>query len=428
MVVRKRPVIAFFDDTDVFEDFYPHYGVTQHAFATRWADTGNHALVSLVQRELGDVTWYAFSRSPELDEARHETVGCRVKFLRSSWSHRHLWQAFYMSSSSWRWRRFYPAYAVAASYSAFWSADFFRALGRERPDAFLVQEYSSGRYDTLLLIARLLAIPLIALHGGSSPETYVGKLAKRWTIRRADYLVPSSRNEATMLSTRYRVPANRMSVVLTPIDTDRFRPMDREDACRSAGLDPARRWLLFVGRLDDDVKRVGALIGAFSTAAVRHPDAGLAIVGEGPDRARLQEQAHPLGDRVRFLGWRSGASALAPLYSAAECLVLPSRSEGFPTVVGEAMSCGTPVLASRVGGVPELVFEGQTGKLITPGDDRALQDGVAWMLDHAEAVRTMRVEARNMALSRVSPSSIVTALRDCFRMAAVRGFENANRD
>ena len=72
-----RPLIAFFDYPDVFEDFYPHYGVDQRSFATRWAGTGNHAFLSLLQREVGDVVWYAFSLTPELDEARHEVVGCR---------------------------------------------------------------------------------------------------------------------------------------------------------------------------------------------------------------------------------------------------------------------------------------------------------------------------------------------------------------
>src|SRR5256885_1634320 len=62
----RRPRIAFFDYPDVFEDFYPHLGVDQRGFATTWARTGNHAFLTLLQREVGDVTWYAFSLRPEL--------------------------------------------------------------------------------------------------------------------------------------------------------------------------------------------------------------------------------------------------------------------------------------------------------------------------------------------------------------------------
>src|SRR5205814_2512066 len=131
----------------------------------------------------------------------------------------------------------------------------------------------------------------------------------------------------------------------------------------AAGLDPTRRWLLFVGRLDNEAKRVSALIDAFTSVAADHPDANLAIVGDGPDASLLRSMIDTRGmaDRIRLLGWRAGSAALSALYNAAECLVLPSRREGFPTVVGEAMACGTPVLATDVGAVTELVVAGEPG-------------------------------------------------------------------
>ena len=71
-ILWERPLIAFFDYPDVFEDFYLHYGVDQYTFATRWADSGSHAFLSMLQREVGDVIWYTFSLKPKLSEARHE--------------------------------------------------------------------------------------------------------------------------------------------------------------------------------------------------------------------------------------------------------------------------------------------------------------------------------------------------------------------
>src|SRR5881397_3561392 len=112
VMARDRPLIAFFDCPDVFEDFYPHCGVDQQSSATRWAATANHAFLSLLQREVGDVVWYAFSLAPRLREARHEVVGCRVRMLPSSWLHRCLWRAFYLPRPAWRWRGAYPAYAT----------------------------------------------------------------------------------------------------------------------------------------------------------------------------------------------------------------------------------------------------------------------------------------------------------------------------
>jgi glycosyltransferase involved in cell wall biosynthesis len=412
---RRRPLIAFFDYPDVFEDFYTHYGVDQRAFATRWAATGNHAFVTLLQREVGDVVWYAFSLAPRLAEARHELTGCRVRFLPSSGLHRLLWRLFYLPRAGWRWRRAYPAYAVVASYVALLSGPFFRALLRDRPDYFFVQDYATGRFDVLLLLARLLGIPLIAYHSGSWPEGYVGRPAKRWTIPRADRLIVSSRGEGEMLARRYRVRPERLALVLTPIDTAAFRPLERAAACRAAGLDAGRRYLLFVGRLDDPVKRVSALVRAFAGLAAAHPDADLLIGGDGPDGKGVRRLAAELAPgRVHFLGWVTGAEALAPLYNAAECLVLPSRSEGFPAVVGEAMACGTPVLASRVGGVPELVVEGETGWLIPPGDDAALAAGLARVLARPGDAAALRPRARALAEERVSPAAVAAALRGYF--------------
>ena len=408
-------LIAFFDYPDVFEDFYTHYGVDQQSFATRWAATSNHAFLTLLQREVGDVIWYTFSLAPELSEARHEVVGCRVKMLPSSWLHRHLWRLFYLPRNAWRWRRAYPAYATVASYVALVSWPFIRTLWRDRPDIFFVQDYATGRYDLLLLIARLLGVPLIAYHTGSYPEGYLGRLLKRWTIPRADCLIASSRDELEMLANLYHVPRERLKIILTPIDTDAFRPLDRTTACHTTGLDPARRYLLFVGRLDDQVKRVSALIRAFAALAPENLDADLLIAGEGPDGEEMRRLAAELApDRIRFLGWKSGANNLAPLYNVAECLVLPSLSEGFPTVVAESMACSTPVVASRVGGVPELVVEDQTGWLIPPGDDEALIACLSFVLACPEIIASIRPQVRAMAESLVSPAAVAPALRECF--------------
>jgi glycosyltransferase involved in cell wall biosynthesis len=413
---RQRPLIAFLDYPDVFEDFYSHYGVDQQAFATRWAATGNHAFLALLQREIGDVIWYAFSLAPELAEARHEVVGCQVKMLPTPWLHRWLWRTFYLSRSAWRWRRTaYPAYATAASYLALASWPLARTLWRDRPDFFFVQDYATGRFDMLLLAARTLGVPLIAYHSGSQPEHYLGGRVKRWTIPRADQLLASSQGELEMLASRYRVSRARLAVILTPIDTEIFRPLDRTAACHVAELDPRRRYLLFMGRLDDRVKRVSALIRSFAALTSQYPDVDLVIAGTGPNRQELRRLADECAPgRVRFLYWVSGSEAKVHLYNTAECLTLPSRSEGFPTVVGEALACGTPVLASDVGGVSELVVTDETGWLVPPGDDDALRAGLSLVLAHPEVVASMRDGARRKAEDRVSPAVVTAQLRECF--------------
>jgi len=408
-----RPTIAFFDYPDVFEDFYPHYGVDQDAFATRWAGTGNHAFARALQDEVGDVVWYGMSLAPELREARHEVTGCRVRMVRSSAAHRALWRSFYLSKAAWRLRPAYPAYAVAASYLAPLSRELARALRRDRPDVIFSQDYASGRYDVLVALGRALGTPVVAYHSGSFPDGYVGRAAKRWTLRAADRLLASSPAERDMLVDRFGVDRARVSVVLTPIDTQTYRPRDRAACARAHGLDPARRAVVFAGRLDDPVKRVSAIVRAFAEIAARHPDVDLVLAGSGPDGEAIAALADELAPgRVRRLGWVEGGEPLADLLGAAECVVLASRSEGFPTVVGEALACGTPVVATRVGAVPELVVDGVTGRLVEPGDDRALAEALDAVLRDPGGVDAMRPQARRLAEERVAHAAVGRRLRE----------------
>ncbi len=151
------------------------------------------------------------------------------------------------------------------------------------------------------------------------------------------------------------------------------------------GVEPARydtdgprdgNHLLFVGRLAA-VKGVPVLVQALARARQSLPDLRLTLVGDGPDRAALmaEVEALDLGDAVDFAGYRS-QSEVAALLAYSDCLVLPSFAEGVPVVLMEAMAARLPVIATRVGGVAELVEDGVSGHLIAPGDAVALQDAI----------------------------------------------------
>ena len=175
--------------------------------------------------------------------------------------------------------------------------------------------------------------------------------------------------------------------------------------------------MLFVGRFDDRVKRISSIIEAFVSASANHPDADLLIVGGGKADTRLRSLAVAIApERVKFNGWIDDTRRKTELYNCAECLVLASRHEGFPTVVGEAMACGTPVVSSNVGGVSELVKRDRTGWLFDPGDDEALTRTLSMVLADPQRVRSMRPHARQVAENRVSPERVGTALRECLQM------------
>jgi glycosyltransferase involved in cell wall biosynthesis len=415
----SRPVIALFEYPDVFEDFYTHYGITQQAFATTWAATATHAFASLMQRDVGEVVWYTLSLNPAISEARHQVTGACVRILQSSGLHRQLWRVFYLSSHSWRWRRFHHLYGTVASYAALASAPIVRAIRADRPRVIFAQSYVSGRFDVLLLLARALGIPLVAWHAGGDPDCYLGAFVRRRTLRLADRFIASGRRERERLIRDFDVPPDRVTVILTPIDTEHFRPIDRESACSQAGLDPNRSYILFVGRLSPE-KNVDALIRAFGKANDTDRKTELLIAGDGPERERLRQMANDEAPgRVRFVGWVSSHLQLVPLYNAATWLVMCSATEGFPTVIGEAMACGTPVIASDVGAVDELVLNGTTGWTFAAGDEAALRARLARAAGNGNELANMRREARRLAEARLAPEVIAAQLQACFAAVGV---------
>jgi len=172
------------------------------------------------------------------------------------------------------------------------------------------------------------------------------------------------------------VAAGKIHVIRNGVDLHRFRPLPRDVMRRQLRLN--RRTLLCIGKL---VPSKGQELVIAALKAL--PDWDLLLVGEGPQRAQLEEQCRRLeiSERVRFLG-SLPQDELPALYSAADILVLASEREGLPNVVLEAMACGTPVLAAAVGGVPEVVTAPAAGRLLTERSSSAIVGGILAL--HAE--------------------------------------------
>ncbi len=155
-------------------------------------------------------------------------------------------------------------------------------------------------------------------------------------------------------------PVEKVHVARNGVDVDRFRPEARAEARRRLGLAEGP-WLLSVGNLLP-VKRHHLVIGALALLRQRWPSLRLAVVGRGPLADELQRLAQDQGlqDAVVLAG-AVPQDDLRWWYSAADLLVLASSREGWPNVLLEAMACGLPVVASRVGGVPEIVSDSTVG-------------------------------------------------------------------
>lgn len=188
-----------------------------------------------------------------------------------------------------------------------------------------------------------------------------------------------------------RIPRERVAVVPSRCDVERFVP--------SAVPSPADR-ILYVGNLVPG-KGVDVLIAAFAAIARRRPSSELIVVGDGPMLQALRDRARECGveERVTFRG-RLTHSQLPGEMQAATMLTLPSYSEGTPRVVMEAMAAGIPVVASRVGGIPDMVDDGVTGYLVPPGDRHALAAAIERVLADPDWAATAGARARAVVCER----------------------------
>jgi glycosyltransferase involved in cell wall biosynthesis len=187
------------------------------------------------------------------------------------------------------------------------------------------------------------------------------------------------------------VPAHRIRVIHNGIHSDNRGSGDEARAFlrRNLGVGHSDFLWIAVGRLEAP-KDYGNLLHAFSR--IDRSDKHLAIAGGGPLMDALKRQACDLHlqDRFHLLGFRND---VAELLQAADALVLSSAWEGLPNSVMEALSAGKPIVATRVGGVPELVHDGEDGLLVQPGNPQALSDAMRRMMEMSGEQRKRMGEA-----------------------------------
>lgn len=256
-------------------------------------------------------------------------------------------------------------------------------LEKFQPDLILSYYLYPDGYAALAA-GRRLGVPVILGAIGSDlnriPDRISANLTRK-ALRAAPFILTVSEHLRSQ-AIRLGAPAERTRAIRNGCDTSVFRLSSRTDARAELGLNPESEIIVFVGWLAP-TKGLRELLDAVIRLLASRPRLQLFCIGEGDLRAELEARAAQAGagDHVRFLGRRSSAE-VARCLAAADVFCLPSYAEGCPNSVIEALACGRPVVATDVGGIPELVDK-QNGILVPPRDSESLAKG----LDEALARR-----------------------------------------
>jgi len=235
-----------------------------------------------------------------------------------------------------------------------------------------------------LKIGQALSVPVVAMGIGSDIHSIgdgISAMHTRTVLRGVDFLVTVSddlRRKAVALG----APPEKSQAIVNGCDLTVFRVRDRIEARQQLHIDPASQAIVYIGRMDVK-KGLRELVEAAATLHPRRPSLHVYLVGVGPDR-QLIEAAIQASDATGYIHMLPGCSPddVAVWMAAADLVTLPSYMEGCPNVVLEALACGRPVVATRVGGIPEIMSD-DSGQLVPPRDPAELARALASVLDRA---------------------------------------------
>jgi D-inositol-3-phosphate glycosyltransferase len=234
---------------------------------------------------------------------------------------------------------------------------------------------------------------------------------EREAVRKSAAVVAASEIELSELRRLYRADLSRVAVIPCGVDPTVFHPVRQADARELLGRDQCERLVLFVGRIEQ-IKGIDVLLRALGILFQRYPEMQseicLLVVGgaldpgdDAPETEKILElrrlvHEHRLESNVSFVGSR-GQEELALYYAAADVCAVPSLTESFGLVALEAMACGTPVVATKVGGLQTVIDHGESGLLVPAGDDKALAEAIAQVLMDARLRMHLAHGARDRA-------------------------------
>jgi glycosyltransferase involved in cell wall biosynthesis len=261
--------------------------------------------------------------------------------------------------------------------------------------------------------------PWVAFHHGytsTDRKMRVYNRLDRWSLPSADRLITVCHAFGRELSRRTGVALGNISVLHNSIRPQLPATETEAQTLRSRfGIANDESLILAVGRLSKEKAHID-LLAAFSRLLESNPEikSRLMIVGDGPERGRLKAAADSFGCKGRVI-FAGQVNDVWPFYSAADVFVLPSHSEGSPNVLLEAMAAGIPIVATEVGGVPEMVEHNQSAMLVPANDPTALAAAIARILGDQNLAERLTRNSAVLIANQYAPEEYARTLVEIYR-------------
>jgi glycosyltransferase involved in cell wall biosynthesis len=263
-------------------------------------------------------------------------------------------------------------------------------------------------------LGALMGVPLILNHDHTNdPQRIDNKFLlalDKSTNRFARHIIAVAGACRDFLIQHESIPPEKVTLVPNAIDLRRFSPgqITRRDARSKLGLSPEAPVIAGVGRLNSQ-KNFSLFLDVAAALTPRFPNLRFLLAGEGPEEAMLREKAHHLGltDRIVFAGYIADTRQV---YAAADILLMPSRFEGLPMTLLEAMAMNLPVVASKLDGIAEVIEEGREGYLVDSADVSGFVERCAVLLENPAKSSELAANARTKIEAHFSVERMTSAV------------------
>jgi glycosyltransferase involved in cell wall biosynthesis len=309
-----------------------------------------------------------------------------------------------------------------------------RLFRLERP--VIVHTHTSKAGLLGRLAARLAGVPIVVhtFHGLVLKSHYgplkssAVRAVERWLAGFSDRLITIGNEDKKDLLAYRIAPAQKIEVIPVGLELDQFIDCGNRRGVlhRELSLDSANRLIGIVGRIAP-VKNHRLFFDAMARVLAGCTNTHVVVAGDGDLRPAMERYVREIGiaNRVSFLGWRYD---LPQVYTDLDVVVISSNNEGTPVTAIEAMAAGRPVVATRVGGLPDVISDGETGYLVPPGNVEQLASAVERVLGDGETTERLRRKARESVRHKFVVDRLATDIDLLYRkLLAEKGFE-AKRD